>query len=275
MTSHTSSPAPPQRLFNVLVGVLSVALLLLLAWQLAGWTWHFLAPSRAALAAPTAATTNLDAARTLFGAAPPTSARPTPSATTGVRLKGVYAIDGKTLSAAVVNRGAKNDIALRVGDEIQPGMTLASVHPDHIIISKAGVRERVDLELRSATPLPQPGAPAAAGFRLNVSSAGSNSFSLSRNELNTVLQDPRQMNFLGRIGVHPNGGVRIEQAPSGSLAGKLGMKEGDIIRNVNGQPVNSPGDLARVYQQFGALTQIRAEVVRAGAPMMLTYQIQQ
>ncbi len=275
MTAQAPLLAPPQRLLNALASALSVALLLLLAWQLAGWTWHFLAPERVTLATPVSATPDLDAARSLFGAAPQASASPTPAATTDIRLKGVYAIDGKTLSAAVVNRGAKNDIALRVGEEIQPGVTLASVHPDHIVISKAGVHERVDLERRSAASPSQRGAPAISGFRLNVASAGSNSYSLSRNELNSVLQDPRQMNFLGRIGVHPNGGVRIEQAPSGSLAGKLGMKEGDIIRNVNGQPVNSPGDLARIYQQFGALTQIRAEVVRAGAPMMLTYQIQQ
>ena len=102
-----------------------------------------------------------------------------------------------------------------------------------------------------------------------------NNYSLSRNELNTVLQDPRQLNYLGRIGVHPSGGVRLEQAPAGSLPSKLGLKEGDVIKVVNGQPVNSPGDLARVYQQFSNMTQIRAEVLRGGVPMMVTYQIQQ
>ena len=83
------------------------------------------------------------------------------------------------------------------------------------------------------------------------------------------------MAFTGRIGVAATGGVRVEDAPGGSLLDKLGIKTGDIVTGLNGQPVNSPGDLARLYQQFGTLTSIRAEVIRGGAPVMLSYTIQQ
>jgi general secretion pathway protein C len=264
-------PTVPKRLIDAL----TFALLVLLGWQLAWWTWHFLAPVPAAApaAAPVTIATSPEAARRLFGEAPPATSAPSSNA--GIRLKGVYAIDGKTLSAAVVNTGGKRDTAVRVGEEIQPGTRLASVHPDHIIISQGGIRERIDLERRTATLPSRPRSADPQGFRLTVAATGNNAYSLSRTELNNVLQDPRQMNYLGRIGMHPNGGVRLEQAPGGSLPSKLGLKEGDVIKNVNGQPVNSPGDLARLYQQFATLSQIRAEVIRGGAPMLLTYQIQQ
>jgi len=138
------------------------------------------------------------------------------------------------------------------------------------------VRERIDLDKRIVMAGRQNAAAASSnsGFRLDVAAKGGNTYSLSRGDLNSALQDPRQLNFLGRIGTLPSGGVRMEQAPPGSLSDRLGFKEGDIIRQVNGQPVNSPGDLARVYQQFGNLNQIRAEVMRGGSPIMLTYQIQ-
>jgi general secretion pathway protein C len=264
-------PAAPKRLIDVL----TFALLVVLGGQLAWWTWHFLAPSpaEAPAAAPATIAVSPEAARRLFGEAP--AATTAVSSNAGIRLKGVYAIDGKTLSAAVVNTGGKRDSAVRVGEEIQPGIRLASVHPDHIIISRAGMPERIDLERRTAALPSKPGGVDAQGFRLTVAAKGNNAYSLSRTELNNVLQDPRQMNYLGRIGMHPNGGVRLEQAPGGSLPSKLGLKEGDVIKNVNGQPVNSPGDLARLYQQFATLSQIRAEVIRGGAPMLLTYQIQQ
>ena len=263
-------PAVPKRFIDAL----TIALLVLLGWQLAWWTWHFLAPVTAPAAAPAAIAVSPEAARRLFGEAPAAAAATSSNA--GIRLKGVYAIDGKTLSAAVVNTGGKRDSAVRVGEEIQSGTRLASVHADHIIISRSGMRERIDLDKRIAmAPARSNAAAAAMGFRLNVAARGGNAYSLSRTELNTVLQDPRQMSFLGRIGMHPNGGVRLEQAPAGSLPSKLGLKEGDVIKNVNGQPVNSPGDLARLYQQFATLSQIRAEVIRGGAPMLLTYQIQQ
>jgi general secretion pathway protein C len=270
MASIAPLPTVPKRLIDAL----TFALLVLLGWQLASWTWHFLAPSAVPAAAPAAIAASPEAARRLFGEAPP-AATSAAASNAGIRLKGVYAIDGRTLSAAVVNTGGKRDATIRVGEEILPGTRLAGVHPDHIIIARAGLSERIDLERRTATMPSKPGGVDPQGFRLNVAAKGGNAFSLSRTELNTVLQDPRQMNYLGRIGMHPDGGVRLEQAPAGSLPSKLGLKEGDVIKNVNGQPVNSPGDLARLYQQFATLSQIRAEVVRGGAPMLLTYQIQQ
>ena len=271
MSSLASSPTVPKRLIDAL----TFALLVLLGWQLAWWTWHFLEPMPAAApaAAPSTIAASPEAARRLFGEAP--AATSAPSSNAGIRLKGVYAIDGKTLSAAVVNTGGKRDAAVRVGEEIQPGTRLASVHPDHIIISQGGMRERIDMERRTAALASKPRGAEEQGFRLTVATTGNNGYRLSRTELNNLLQDPRQMSYLGRIGMHPNGGVRLEQAPGGSLPSKLGLKEGDVIKNVNGQPVNSPGDLARLYQQFATLSQIRAEVIRGGAPMLLTYQIQQ
>ncbi len=113
----------------------------------------------------------------------------------------------------------------------------------------------------------------AATFRLNVATSARNTYSLSRGELNGVLQDPRQVNFLGSISPAPNGGVQIKEAAQGTLAQKLGLQAGDIITSINGQPVNGTGDLARFYGQFGSTNSIRAEIKRGGSPMLLVYAI--
>ena len=115
---------------------------------------------------------------------------------------------------------------------------------------------------------------APATFRLNVANTSRHNFSLSRSELNSVLQDPRQVNFLGGISPAPGGGVQVSDAPSGTLAQKLGLQPGDIISSINGQPVGSTGDLARFYGQFGTTNSIRAEVKRGGQPLVMTYAIQ-
>src|SRR5437868_4433835 len=80
--------------------------------------------------------------------------------------------------------------------------------------------------------------------------AANNDFSFARKDLDTALRDPGQLGYLGQIGVAPGGGVRLDAAPPGSLAAKLGLQPGDVIRRVNGQSISSPGDLARLYQQF-------------------------
>jgi len=77
------------------------------------------------------------------------------------------------------------------------------------------------------------------------------------------------------IGTPAGGGVRMEAAPAGSLAQKLGLQPGDIIKKLNGQAVASAGDLARLYTQFGTLSSIQAEVQRGSATVQLSYSIQQ
>ncbi len=276
MSSTASSAAPVPRFASALCALLVIALGLQLAW----WFWHFMYPPwKDVPAAATEVQVPIGLGRQLFGDkdGPASSADAPTAAVTGVRLKGVVAVDGKTLAAAVVNLGGK-DQTVYLKQEFSPGISLVEVRADHIIISRSGARERIDLDKPGTKPGPTnlnaaTGGPAPTNFRLNVASAGNNAYALSRQELNTVLQDPRQMNFLGRIGPAPTGGVRVDDAPSGSLANKLGLQMGDVITGINGQPINSPGDLARVYGQFDSMGSIRAEVKRGGAPIVLNYTV--
>ena len=262
---------------HLLSRILTALLVVALGWQLAWWTWYFITPSlrNTSVTSPVSMATDINLGRQLFGDAGPATSTISSGPQTGIRLKGVFAVDGKTLSAAVLNMGGR-DQAVRMGQALSAGVMLSEVQPDHVIISRAGIRERIDLDRydsRTKASTTTSGPPVTQ-FRLNVASTGSNAYALSRQELNSVLQDPRQMAFTGRIGVATGGGVRVEDAPSGSLLDKLGIKSGDIITGINGQPINSQGDLVRLYQQFGTLTSIRAEVRRGGAPVMLSYTIQ-
>ena len=256
---------------------LTALLVVALSWQLAWWTWHFITPSlrMASFASTRATPTDMSLGRQLFGDSGPAPASGAVAAQTGIRLKGVYATDGKTLSAAVLNLGVR-DLAVRVGQELTPGVTLAEVHADYVIVNRSGARERIDLDRydnRGGKTTVAASAPVT--FRLNVASTGTNAYSLSRQELNSVLQDPRQQVFFnGRLSAAANGGVRIDDVPTGSLLDKIGLKAGDTITGINGQPMNSQGDLVRLYTQFGTLASIRAEVRRGGAPVVLTYAIQ-
>ncbi len=254
---------------------LTIMLIVALGLQVAWWGWHFLLPAPTIAASSTNTGAGLDdiaLARKLFGDG---DAEPAAEASASdIRLKGVFAVDGVTLSAAVVNWSGK-DQAVRMGQELMKGATLAEVHADYIVVARNGGRERIELDkFRVATATPNaPSRNPNAGFRLNVTAAGGG-YSLSRQELNNVLQDPRQMEFLGQIGVAPGGGVRVDGAGANTLAGKLGLQTGDVISAVNGQPVNSAGDLARLYSQFNTLSAVRVEVKRAGSPTILNYTIQ-
>jgi general secretion pathway protein C len=267
-----TTPAPASRAHRILDALLVIALVLVLAWQLAYWTWRFAAPP-AVVEARTDAGGNVDLAAIakLFGGAPSAVSSTQNASRNGLRLKGVIAPTPGVAASAIFSTGSGKDLAIYVGHEVQPGVKLKEVHPDHVILSRNGVDERLDLE-----PMRGGAAPAKTarqrGFHLNVARSGENAYSLSRKELDDALRDPNQLNYLGQIGIPPGGGVRMEAAPAGSLAAKLGLRPGDIIRKVNGQAVASPGDLARRYQQFATTNTVTAEVQRGGLTLPWNYQ---
>ena len=47
---------------------------------------------------------------------------------------------------------------------------------------------------------------------------------------------------------NPGGGVRIEAAPPGSVAGEMHLLPGDVLMAVNGTAVASTEDFARMYR---------------------------
>jgi general secretion pathway protein C len=262
-----AAPAKPGRAANLLVA----ALTLVLAWQLAWWTWEFVAPAATASSAPAPrADVDLAAIGRLFGAEPTASA----SSIDGLELKGVVAPTPGVAASAIFAPRAGKDISVFIGDDVRPGVKLVEVDPDHVIVSRAGVRGRVDLVAPHSTGRARgPASLGTRGFHIDVARVGANAYSLSRQQLDAALRDPSQLQYLGQIGMPPGGGVRMEAAPPGSLAAKLGLQPGDLIRKVNGQPVASTGDLARLYQQFATLQQIQAEVRRGNTTLELAYQI--
>jgi general secretion pathway protein C len=251
-----------------------VALVLVLAYQLAHWTWVFVAPAPVAAVPDADRGVDMAAVAKLFGAAAPVDARNPGASTSGLRLKGVIAPDAGPAASAIFATGAGKDVAVFVDREITPGVKLLEVRPDHVIVSRAGARERIDLEARRGGSVAAAQGGRVVGFKVNVSKSGTGNYSLSRKELDDALRDPNQLNYLGQIAVPPGGGVRMEAAPAGSLASKLGLQPGDVIKKVNGQAIASPGDLARLYTQFNTLSLVQAEVQRGGSTVQLSYAIQ-
>lgn len=268
MAAMATAPAPERSAASGTM--LIVALVLVLAWQLAYWTWAFVAPPASrTVSAPAATAIDLAAIARLFGASAPAT-----SGTASLRLKGVVAPTPGVAASAIFAAAGARDLSVFVGHEVQPGVKLSEVYPDHVVVTRAGIPERIDLEtFHGAAPSAAAGATRGPGFHLNVGHASANQYSFSRKELDDALRDPGQLAFLGQIGTPIGGGVRMEAAPPGSLASKLGLQTGDVIRRINGQTVASQGDLARLYQQFGTLSQIDAEVQRGSATVRLSYQI--
>jgi general secretion pathway protein C len=125
------------------VSLVTFAALALLGLVLAYWTWAWLAPRpepRAQAAVQPGG--RAEAAYGLFGSARGDNG----AAPTGIviGLLGVVAASGSQSGYAVLRLDSKQTVAVREGGEIEPGVRLAEVHADHVVLERSGVRETLD-----------------------------------------------------------------------------------------------------------------------------------
>lgn len=215
--------------------------------------------------------TRVITAQHLFGTAQSSSLISSEDNLSNIRLKGVFAALKPNHSYAILNTGAKTDQTVRIGAEIQPGVTLKTVYPLYIVISHDGALKRVNLPQSASAATSIQAETAQIGIR----SVGYNAFSISRDILSAALQSNDTNIKLGKLSPATGGGLLVTEASSGSIAEKLGLQAGDILYQVNNHPVSTMSDLSGVYQKFKQASQVQLDLRRAGKPVQLRYTVQQ
>jgi type II secretory pathway component PulC len=176
----------------------------------------------------------------------------------------------------------------RVGDEVY-GWKIVTIEAGKVVVFQAGVRDELPLvgaptpvvALPAARPArgrkrvpavvvapadppapaaasaasPTPAPPAARGPR-------EERHAISRVDLNQELTDFDRL--LSTVEVQPatGGGFVISRLQRNSLVWRLGLREGDVVRTVDGERISSVDDAARVYARIWTLRTIRVEVER-------------
>jgi len=129
---------------------LELALVAALAISLAYWTWVAITPATAA--APTLSAGQVSdrpeqlASRDLFGIASAGVASGPRSV--GLKVLGIFSGQQPGAGRAILARQGSRPTTVSAGESITDGVTLHEVHPDHVIVLRNGVPERVDLERR-------------------------------------------------------------------------------------------------------------------------------
>jgi len=245
----------------------TVAALLLLCWTLAQGTWRVLQPASPAVAraggADLADLRGLGSVQ-LFGRPAPRSpaaeASVAPS-NLNMTLTGVAA--GAAAGCALVIVQGQPEAAFCSGEEVSPGVRLDTVERDRIVIVRNGAREAVFMKDAE-------GGAAAVPLPPIVQSVGTDRQIVDRRQLQQQLGRPEFLNQ-ALIVPNPDGGFLVRQVQAGSLYEKLGLRPGDVIRNVNGQPLTSMDDVMRLYQQFGTAQRVLVDVQRQGRNETLYY----
>jgi general secretion pathway protein C len=148
---HALSFARPGLAQTVLVSSLTLLAVALLGAVLAYWTWVWFAPRpEPRLEAAAVQTGNVASAGTIFGVVPPQQAAAAPTGI-AIKLLGVVAASGGRRGYAVLQLEAKQILAVHEGEDVAPGVRLAEVLADHVILERSGVRETLALPERKGS----------------------------------------------------------------------------------------------------------------------------
>lgn len=206
---------------------------------------------------------------------------------------------------AFIKSAARNiELVAYVGDEIlqegKPfdeyrGWTLSSVTKDSaVFVSKTG--QKVELTIDQAiTPAPG-GAPSAGGApvlgraagaragtayqsdqyksRLLASADSRQVWGMDQDEIEWVTQNAQQiMDRDFQVAPYAGGGLRIESVNAGTVGAARGLLAGDVLREVNGQPLNNIADVRQLMnnQAMKQQTGLRITIERAGKPVVIEY----
>ncbi len=134
---------------------------------------------------------------------------------------------------------------------------------------------------RSATAASRaaPGGQATAGPAGDaVRSAGSNRWVVARSTANAARENLGEQ--LRLVLMQPNlvdgktDGFAIRRIQSTSLLAQMGLQRDDIVKRVNGMPLDSPEKGLQIMQQLREARQITVDLVRAGKPLSFSYEIE-
>lgn len=204
-----------------------------------------------------------------------------PATSLNLMLKGIVAVRPMRRALAVIaERGGSTEQLYSQGEEISSNVVIREIHPDRVIISRAGVLETLFLE---GFQKPSPQNPTATAPRSKASSdyiqprGDGTNWLIKQDYWEEKLADvPGLAKEVGVEVYSENSqqkGYRLVAVQNSKLLNNLGLLPGDILLSVNGRPMNSIQEGLTAYQQVKNGGQINVEINRNGRRETRVYNI--
>ena len=253
-----------------------------LAAVLAHWTWGMLSsPVRVASPPVTSAQSAPPPLRVLlkshlFGQSPVTTLAAIPVSHLALTLSGLVA--GHPGVALIAGASGKVHPYL-VGTGVAPGVVLAAVTADRAILRQNGRLESLLLYSRPPVAPPAsvtPSMPSASAAAAAVSRPSGPAPAVTvpvKPSVVAAFASVSNATLKSWLVPAPEGGVLVKGVPAPAFA-SLGLRQGDVIEEVNGQPVNSLGAAVSAYIAGAKSGDVTVDVARDGRMKVFQYTMQ-
>jgi len=179
-------------------------------------------------------------------------------------------------AVAVIQEPSKRTQSLyKIGDTIQ-NATILKILRGKVILSVAGKNQILTMEENTA------GSKQTFGRRSprtplsrSASPASTSTITLDPDMITQALGDVTKL--LSQVRVRPhyrNGkpdGLMLTQIRPNTVFTRLGLRNGDVIQNVDGREIGNPDDILGFYQELKSGSPVSLEITRRGRKKNLTY----
>ncbi len=191
-----------------------------------------------------------------------------PKTSLPLALVGTYVSDAASSEAIIENTKKREQDVFSIGDTIFDEAKLISIDSHQVEIERDGKREILSLE----------DAPDADGSGSPSVSNEGELFVVDESELNTALDNlPLLLTQARAVPYFKDGksvGLRLFAIKSGSLYEKIGLKNGDILKNINGNSLADITEAMKLFEKLREERSISLEIERNREPVTYQYRIE-
>jgi len=279
---------------QLLPGWVSLLLVVLIGWQLAQLAW-MLVPAPAAgdaVATPPRIATTTDSgdasvnaisAAHIFGIANPTDEAPAPppeeiedladTRLSNLSLKGTIAADPPETAVAIISDGGNKEQIYTIGSSVSNNAKLHAVYADRVVLDENGVLTNLKLPKEYPEGSPQVNRRDRTEVMRPTVSQESQSIQA------VVAQNVSQLSDVIRPTPYfvdgQQQGYRVYPGRNRAQFTALGLRPGDLVKDIDGQALTDPTQAMEIFQTLGSASEVSVTVERNGQPEVIVLRTDQ
>ena len=218
-----------------------------------------------------------------------------PKSGLNARVVATVLFDHQPWDFALIEDGLRRKTFIgHIGDELFPKnelFTVMTIEEDRVIIREGSSPRLTNLEKESVSEVGSSSSSSTASsssspndksdinkrILAGVKKKGNGKYEISRDSIDTVLSNMSALSTDARVVPDFKGGkqrgFKLFSIKPKSVFSKIGLKNGDVLKTVNGYTLSSPDKILEVYGKLKDSEQISIEVLRRGKPRNFEYSI--
>ncbi len=185
-------------------------------------------------------------------------------------LKGLVANSDRQKAIAIIEDNRREQKVYYIGDTVAAGTTLHAVYVDRVVLNRGGTLEVLKLpkDFPKGTPMARRNTTSVSRMTENPQSIQS-LVSENATRLADVIR-PTPYYVSGQMQ-----GYRVYPGRDRKQFAALGLRPGDLIKDIDGAALTNPQQATEIFQNLGNAEQVSVTVERNGQPEVLVLRTDQ